>query len=233
MWLDGVPPTVKAGAHGAVMIGIRALTGGAESLRSGESRDGGVTPAPMMPSMPALTRSLGRRMLNTVPEVTLWFRAIKVLYTTIGETVVDYLYENLGLGLTNTTYVVARSSWSPWPEPDGVASGRFRPGRRSSGSLGHCRPSASPRLEPTTSGLAQLMSATDPVQRIWARRTLAAWSTRWVRSANTRDGVTKPVRLRYGRATVTGEPLPDSHCPKRMGRREIGGDPEARTLPPS
>jgi uncharacterized membrane-anchored protein len=44
-------------------------------------------------------------MLNKVPEVTLFFWVIKIMCTTIGETAADYLNENLGLGLTNTTYV--------------------------------------------------------------------------------------------------------------------------------
>src|SRR5256714_6372951 len=51
------------------------------------------------------TRSLGRRMLNKVPEVTLYFWLIKVLCTTVGETAADYLNTNLGFGLTGTTYV--------------------------------------------------------------------------------------------------------------------------------
>ena len=50
-------------------------------------------------------RSLGPRMLNKVPEITLWFWVIKILCTTVGETASDYLQSNLGWGLTNTTYV--------------------------------------------------------------------------------------------------------------------------------
>jgi uncharacterized membrane-anchored protein len=49
--------------------------------------------------------SFGRRMLNKVPEVTLFFWIIKIMCTTVGETAADYLNENLGFGLTNTTYV--------------------------------------------------------------------------------------------------------------------------------
>jgi uncharacterized membrane-anchored protein len=49
--------------------------------------------------------SLGRTMLNKVPEVTLFFWIIKILCTTVGETAADYLNDNLGFGLTNTTYV--------------------------------------------------------------------------------------------------------------------------------
>src|SRR3954463_14678725 len=49
--------------------------------------------------------SLGRRMLNKVPEVTLYFWVIKILRTTVGETAADYVNDNLGFGLTNTTIV--------------------------------------------------------------------------------------------------------------------------------
>ena len=56
---------------------------------------------------PTPPRSLGRQMLNKVPEITLWFWIIKILCTTVGETASDYLQSNLGWGLTNTTYVTA------------------------------------------------------------------------------------------------------------------------------
>jgi uncharacterized membrane-anchored protein len=46
-----------------------------------------------------------RRMLNKVPEVTLYFWVIKVLCTTVGETASDYLAGNLSLGLTKTTFI--------------------------------------------------------------------------------------------------------------------------------
>src|SRR5947208_13616443 len=49
--------------------------------------------------------SLGRRMLNKVPEVTLFFWVIKIMCTTVGETAADYVNDNLGFGLVNTTYV--------------------------------------------------------------------------------------------------------------------------------
>ena len=57
-------------------------------------------PTPFL-STPA---SLGRRMLNKVPEVTLYFWIIKILCTTVGETAADYMNDTLGFGLTNTTY---------------------------------------------------------------------------------------------------------------------------------
>lgn len=46
-------------------------------------------------------------MLNKVPEITVYFWVIKVLCTTVGETFADNLNENLGLGLTNTSYIMA------------------------------------------------------------------------------------------------------------------------------
>ena len=46
-----------------------------------------------------------RRMLNKVPEVTFYFWVIKIMCTTVGETAADYLNENLGFGLTWTTFV--------------------------------------------------------------------------------------------------------------------------------
>src|ERR1700759_5666031 len=46
-----------------------------------------------------------REMLNKVPEITLYFWIIKVLCTTVGETASDYLSDNVGLGLTKTTYI--------------------------------------------------------------------------------------------------------------------------------
>ncbi|MCU1591703.1 MAG: hypothetical protein JWP11_2959 [Frankiales bacterium] len=47
----------------------------------------------------------GRRMLNKVPEVTVYFWVIKILCTTVGESFADYINETLGFGLTNTTWV--------------------------------------------------------------------------------------------------------------------------------
>ena len=48
-----------------------------------------------------------REMLNKVPEVTIYFWIIKVLCTTVGETAADFLNDNLNLGLTNTTFIMA------------------------------------------------------------------------------------------------------------------------------
>ncbi len=52
-------------------------------------------------------RDIARTLLNKVPEVTLYFWVIKILATTVGETAADFLNTNLGLGLTNTTLVMA------------------------------------------------------------------------------------------------------------------------------
>ncbi|MGW7577048.1 COG4705 family protein [Streptomyces sp. NPDC054765] len=46
-------------------------------------------------------------MLNKVPEVTVYFWVIKILCTTVGETAADLLNANLGLGLTNTSYLMS------------------------------------------------------------------------------------------------------------------------------
>ncbi|WP_138732211.1 COG4705 family protein [Modestobacter excelsi] len=46
-----------------------------------------------------------RRLLNKVPEVTLFFWVIKVLATTVGETFADFL-SGLGLGLGGTTVLM-------------------------------------------------------------------------------------------------------------------------------
>ncbi len=53
------------------------------------------------------TPSVARQMLNKVPEITVYFWVIKVLCTTVGETAADFLNDNMGLGLTNTTFVMA------------------------------------------------------------------------------------------------------------------------------
>jgi uncharacterized membrane-anchored protein len=61
------------------------------------------------PAAPSTARSAkwwARQMLNKVPEITVYFWVIKVLCTTVGETFADNLNENLGLGLTNTSYLM-------------------------------------------------------------------------------------------------------------------------------
>src|SRR3954451_16202409 len=80
--------------------------------RSGSNRSGRPQVAPAtLRCMSTLTSRLttadspARRMFNKVPEVTLYFWVIKILCTTVGETAADYLNDNLGFGLTNTTYV--------------------------------------------------------------------------------------------------------------------------------
>src|SRR6476469_56013 len=49
----------------------------------------------------------GPRLASKVPEVTIYFWIIKVLATTVGETAADLLSDRLGLGLTNTTYLMS------------------------------------------------------------------------------------------------------------------------------
>ena len=58
-------------------------------------------------SQPPSAASTAARMLCKVPEVTLFFWVIKVLATTVGETAADFLNENLGLGLTTTTWLMS------------------------------------------------------------------------------------------------------------------------------
>lgn len=50
--------------------------------------------------------TLGRQMLNKVPEVTLYFWIIKILATTVGETAADFLNTHLNLGLTGTSMIM-------------------------------------------------------------------------------------------------------------------------------
>ena len=57
-------------------------------------------------SISAPTRSDMVRMMNKVPQVTIFFWVIKILCTTVGETAADFLSVSLKFGLTNTTYVV-------------------------------------------------------------------------------------------------------------------------------
>ena len=46
------------------------------------------------------------RMLNKVPEVTIFFWIIKIMATTVGETAADFLNAKLHLGLTGTSIVM-------------------------------------------------------------------------------------------------------------------------------
>ncbi|MEP7027033.1 MAG: hypothetical protein ABI960_00420 [Candidatus Eisenbacteria bacterium] len=52
------------------------------------------------------TAPMSRRMLNKVPELSLYFWMIKILCTTVGETFADFLNADMHLGLTNTTYLM-------------------------------------------------------------------------------------------------------------------------------
>ncbi len=57
--------------------------------------------------MKALTGKQTMRMLNKVPEVTLYFWIIKIMATTVGETAADFLSINLHLGLTGTSFIMS------------------------------------------------------------------------------------------------------------------------------
>ncbi|MCB1823808.1 MAG: hypothetical protein H6974_00135 [Gammaproteobacteria bacterium] len=57
--------------------------------------------------MQILTREDTMRMLNKVPEVTLYFWIIKIMATTVGETAADFLNFNLNFGLTGTSIVMS------------------------------------------------------------------------------------------------------------------------------
>lgn len=54
----------------------------------------------------AVSSSTARKMLNKVPQVTLFFWVIKILATTVGETAADFLNTQLKFGLTKTTLVM-------------------------------------------------------------------------------------------------------------------------------
>jgi len=58
------------------------------------------------PGTPSSNRSTTARLLNKVPQVTIFFWIIKILATTVGETAADFLGVNLGLGLTVTTVLM-------------------------------------------------------------------------------------------------------------------------------
>ena len=60
----------------------------------------------MTGARPGTTQGRARRLLNKVPEITLFFWIIKILCTTVGETAADFLNDNLGFGLTGTSFVV-------------------------------------------------------------------------------------------------------------------------------
>jgi uncharacterized membrane-anchored protein len=47
------------------------------------------------------------KMLNKVPEVTLYFWIIKIMATTVGETAADLLSVTLNLGLSITSYIIS------------------------------------------------------------------------------------------------------------------------------
>ena len=52
-------------------------------------------------------RSTASRLLNRVPEITVFFWFIKILATTVGETAADFLNATLGFGLNGTSLVMS------------------------------------------------------------------------------------------------------------------------------
>ena len=54
-----------------------------------------------------INRSAAMKLLNRVPEITIYFWIIKVLATTVGETAADYLNFQFKFGLTGTTVVMS------------------------------------------------------------------------------------------------------------------------------
>ena len=59
----------------------------------------------MTPNVSRTSSVMNRRLLNKVPEVTIFFWIIKVLCTTVGESAADFLNYNLNWGLTATSVV--------------------------------------------------------------------------------------------------------------------------------
>ncbi len=60
----------------------------------------------MTEPMLAGPRAAGARtLLNKVPEVTIWFWVIKILCTTVGESLADWVNEQLGVGLVDTALI--------------------------------------------------------------------------------------------------------------------------------
>lgn len=56
--------------------------------------------------METMNRETATKMLNKVPEVTLYFWIVKIMATTVGETAADFLNTSLNLGLANTSLLM-------------------------------------------------------------------------------------------------------------------------------
>ena len=57
--------------------------------------------------MKTLAHKRGVAMMNKVPKVTVEFWLIKLLAVTVGETAADYMNLDLGLGLSNTSWILS------------------------------------------------------------------------------------------------------------------------------
>lgn len=53
------------------------------------------------------SKNIVKQTLNKVPQITLYFWVIKILCTTVGETVADFLNTNLNFGLTGTSIAMS------------------------------------------------------------------------------------------------------------------------------
>lgn len=90
--LCAVNPSFPAGLHdGRDPIAVRKSQGSRPMI----------DPMNAIATSPSTSR-MGRKMLNKVPEITLYFWLIKVLCTTVGETAADYLSTNVGWGADTT-----------------------------------------------------------------------------------------------------------------------------------
>jgi uncharacterized membrane-anchored protein len=71
------------------------------------------------------TTTTPRRLLNKVPEVTIWFWLIKILCTTVGESFADWINMQLGVGLMATAiiFTVAFAAVLAWQ----FSTSRYRP----------------------------------------------------------------------------------------------------------
>lgn len=81
-------------------------------LETGQPRHGidmnsSPLPSPDQSTTRARPGAWSRELLNKVPEVTALFWVVKILSTTVGETAADFLNENVGLGLSATSALMA------------------------------------------------------------------------------------------------------------------------------
>lgn len=66
-----------------------------------------MAPPAVTATAPAPVSTMSRKMLNKVPEATIFFWIVKIMATTVGETVSDYFNSTLKFGLVGTFFVMA------------------------------------------------------------------------------------------------------------------------------